>query len=546
MWQRPEEPEAARPGVPIFERPPSADAGDRPDEVARSWAFPSDGETVAPEPSAVSPISPPQAPDPIEADERPDGDREIDTVDVDLRSNDPPGRSDPRRRVAMGLAAVALLVLALLATRSIFDGSTARADGPRLPTDVDERWAISLGDRFVLDAVIADGAIVVVRGRVGRGGAELTAHDPVDGAELWRRTIDAVVTNLHLADGDAGQVVVVTVIEDLADGRSSFGVEPVSGDPVWERSGDGVALARPEMGNIALVRTGRPPSEPGLELIDMTTGETIPPVGGRLVGIGADGEVLTIDEEGDVRRLDVAAEPQGAIDSVLVATTDPDRSNVFELAGRFFAADDDGVVEIGFAADARRLLLDRRPDAQRAAAMPAVTESSFFVQIDERHAVMLGADGAMGVELAGDELRVRWSEDTVTELPRRVDGGRTLVEAVAASRPGDAVGSGIPTRLVDAVTGESLFEFMSIRDGDIDQPVDGTLAWRSVTGTISDDADVERAGTVVALDLDGSEMWSIDDVIAGAFLGDRVVVIEQADGETSNLVFFDEGPGSRD
>lgn len=302
-------------------------------------------------------------------------------------------------------------------------------------------------------------------------------------------------------------------------------------------------LTRPEMGTIALVDASEPSAfEPELELIDLRSGETISPIEGRLVGLDSSGDVFSLDVDGSVRRLAVSAhseETTDEVDSTIVATTSPDRSNVFELAGRYFAPSDGVIVEVGFVADAGRVLLDRRPDDQQESPLPTIEESSFFVSVDDRHAVMLGGSQAMGVELEGDELRARWSATSPFGLPWRVDGNRVVLE-VGSRRDG----GGSDAAMIDAVTGERIVELPGAPVPGGRKPVDGTFSVTDAVDSVG--AGPDEVGAVVALDLQGRTRWTLEDVSAGPFTGDRTVVIARRDGGDATIVFYDEGPRSRD
>ncbi|MEL6889959.1 MAG: hypothetical protein AAFP84_00060 [Actinomycetota bacterium] len=485
-----------------------------------------------------------------------DADAEVDGGHVVGGSARDTGRSLPSRRRLTVVAAIAVAVLVLGLVAVTRTGSADLADGPRLPEAIDERWAVSTGERFVLDAAITDRALVTVTGRVAPGGVEITAHDLDDGAVLWNEGVDSVRTTLTVVERDGrGDLVVVSATREFAEGRFSYAVEPDTGRRVWERSGDNIVLSGDGMGRLALVDSGRFPStEPTLELVDLTTGETVPPVGGRLVGLGVDGDLLVIDDVGAVRLLDVSgydptdstAGSPAPVVSTEVATTSPDRRNVVELAGRYFSGSDDGVlVEIGFRADAARVLLDRRPEDARGSRLPVITSSSFLMQIDDRHGVVLGPDGAMGLELVGDELRATWAVESVLELPRPIDGGRWAIDAVVdAGARGVEDTSDVRSALLDAVTGDPIVEYDLLPSFGLDAPADGTLVWRDANGVVGGDP-ANFVGTAVAISLDGTTRWTIDDVAAGPYVGDRTAVVFQRKDRDGRLVFLDEGPRAR-
>ncbi|MEM1333271.1 MAG: PQQ-binding-like beta-propeller repeat protein [Actinomycetota bacterium] len=441
-------------------------------------------------------------------------------------------------------AALVLLLGGVVVVRSVVGGGVGneRADGPRLPAAIDERWSVDLADVVVVDAVVTASSVVVVTDRRGPGGVDVVAYDTADGSERWTRPLDSVSTDLTVVDDD---IVVVSATREFAEGRFSFGVDPTTGDERWERTGDGVVLASAQMLPLGLVDSGRfPATEPSLEIADLRTGETVPPLGGRLAGLRADGGVIVLDDDGAVRVVDLGAfdpaSPDAELPSETVATTSRDRRNVVGLAGRWFASTDDGLVEVGFAADEGRVLIDARSEDERGVPIPTIESSSFFAPVDDRRAVMLGTDGAFGVELAGDELRVTWSAQAVVGLPHAVDGDRVVVEAVGGGEGRDGFG---PVELRDAATGEVLAEYDGLPGARFDRPVDGVVAWDD-TGTASDPERFD--GTVVALDLDGGERWRVDDVAGLPAIGDSIVALPVTDGTTRQLVLLDEGPRTRE
>lgn len=362
----------------------------------------------------------------------------------------------------------------------------------RLPSSIAPLWEATVAglSRGASPATVGDAAVVVIAGlddsdaSTGRRAA-LVALDTATGEERWSAALQPSTGSHEIVGIVDGAVIVRSVAGPDVAYRRLFAFDEETGTVLWDRGFRGEWSAAVNPGASAVVVKVRRPAvsddvESEIEVVEPRTGRRRHVAAGELVGLDADGRVVT--RSGD--KVLATSRDERTLVGVVVPS-----DSTYSLVGDeiVVASEESAGLTVSDGADAQRTMPVEGTNR--------IDAPGFILHLDtlgDSSVLVIGDRAVHGASVDEDAVRIRWRAMGVLLASTPTDRGRALLLALRG---------GAEQRVVDGSNGRTIASL---------ELSPGALATLGIFANgIVVQKTIEGELRRFAFDLDGRELWSV-------------------------------------